>query len=221
MTSATALTAVSIPDIPEERAAIDAFAGSPMMRLKLSHVLGAAALLALAACNRGEEESAAPAPPSPEAAAPAPGPAATAPQRKPGLWEQRVSSEGMVQVSRICLDEALEARFNWWGQQATSEACEKNLVSQRTDGAWQFSSVCDMGAGGRTTTSGVASGDFDNRYVVEAESSTVGAQAPQMNGTRQIRIEAVWQGACPEGFRPGDMELPGGVRINLLDMAPG
>jgi hypothetical protein len=31
-------------------------------------------------------------------------------------------------------------------------------------------------------------------------------------------IEAAWQGACPSDFKPGDMEIPGGVRINLLDM---
>jgi hypothetical protein len=180
------------------------------------------ALTLLSACGRNEAETDAPAPAAPEAAADAaPAPGAEAPRRRPGLWEQRVSSEGMVQVSRICLDEALEARFSWWGQPATQEVCEKNLVSPRADGGWQFSSVCDMGAGGRTTTSGVVTGDFQSRYVVEAETSTVGASAPQMNGTRQMRIEGVWQGACPEGFRPGDMELPGGIRINMLDLAPG
>ena len=55
--------------------------------------------------------------------------------------------------------------------------------------------------------------------MITGESSTVGAEAPQMNGTRAVNIEAVWQGACPEGFRPGDLELPGGMRVNLLDMA--
>ncbi len=193
-----------------------------MRRLLTTAALGLA-VLALAACNRnGDEapdpasEAAAPtagAPAGDQAAAPAP------PRRKPGLWEQRVSTEGMVQVSRICIDEALEKRLGWWGQQATTEGCEKNLVTRRTDGGWQFSSVCDMGTGGKTTTSGVATGDFDRRYVVQAQSSTVGAEAPQMNGTRDINIESAWQGACPEGFRPGDMELPGGIRLNLLDMA--
>ncbi|MDP1616118.1 DUF3617 family protein [Phenylobacterium sp.] len=192
---------------------------------RLSTMMGVGlAVLALTACNRngdGAQE------PASEAAGPAePGSAASdqatapaAPQRKPGLWEQRVSTEGMVQVSRICIDEALEQRLGWWGQQATTEGCEKNLVTRRADGGWQFSSVCDMGSGGKTTTSGVATGDFDTRYVVKAQSSTVGAEAPQMNGTREVNIESAWQGACPEGFRPGDMELPGGIRLNLLDMA--
>lgn len=181
-------------------------------------------LLTLAACNRNQEAAEAPAEaPDRTAEAPASGeaPPAAAPARKPGLWEQRVSTEGMVQVSRICIDEALEKRIGWWGQQATADACEKNQVTRRADGGWQFSSVCDMGTGGKTTTSGVATGDFDTRYLVEAESSTVGAEAPQMNGVRKVIIESAWQGPCPEGFKPGDMELPGGIRINLLEMGGG
>lgn len=178
--------------------------------------------LALVSCNRNEGGSDAE-PPAPAAGAetPLPGQSGTPtpPVRRAGLWEQRLSTEGMVQVTRICIDDALDARLSWWSQQATNETCEKNLVSRRTDGSWQFSSVCDMGTGGKTTSSGVASGDFASRYVITGESSTVGAAAPQMNGIRSVNIEAVWQGACPEGFRPGDMELPGGIRMNLLDMA--
>jgi hypothetical protein len=192
-----------------------------MRRLSMTAALGLSCL-ALAGCNRNEAGSDAEAPaPVAGQETPLPGQTATpaAPARRAGLWEQRLSTEGIVQVTRICIDDALEARLSWWGQPTTQESCEKNLVTRRTDGDWQFSSVCDMGAGGKTTTSGVASGDFSSRYVITAESSTVGAAAPQMNGTRSVNIEAVWQGACPEGFRPGDMELPGGIRMNLLDMA--
>lgn len=199
-------------------------AGPEKEKMRKAFVTAAAgvALLTLAACNRNEEAAETPAEaPAATAPAPAAGETAAAPQRRPGLWEQRVSTEGMVQVSRICIDEALEKRIGWWGQQATADACEKNQVTRRADGGWQFSSVCDMGTGGKTTTSGVATGDFNSRYLVEAESSTVGAEAPQMNGVRKMIIESAWQGPCPEGFEPGDMELPGGMRINLLDMGGG
>ncbi len=192
-----------------------------MHRLSMTAALGLSCLV-LAGCNRNEAGSDAEAPaPVAGAETPLTGPsgAPTPPTRRAGLWEQRLSTEGMVQVTRICIDDALDARLSWWSQQATHEACEKNLVSRRTDGNWQFSSVCDMGTGGKTTSSGVASGDFASRYVITGESSTVGAAAPQMNGIRSVNIEAVWQGPCPEGFRPGDMELPGGMRVNLLDMA--
>lgn len=175
-------------------------------------ILAAAAACALSACSRSNDQAGkAPAPGAPGA------PSQTAPQRKPGLWEQRVSNGDFVQVSRICLDAATDARLSWWGAQATQDICEKNLVSRTADGGWRFSSVCDMGTGGKTTTSGVATGDFDKHYQITAESSTVGAQTPMMNGTRKMVIDAAWQGPCPAGMKGGDMELPGGVKINLLD----
>ena len=184
----------------------------------MKRLLIVASLLALSACERPAEKSAG----EGQGASPAFVPSQTPPKRKPGLWEQRVSTGDLLQVSRICLDAATDAKISFWGSQATQDVCEKNVFSSRVAGGYQFSSVCDMGSGGKTTTSGVATGDFSARYLIQAESSTVGAAAPQMNGQRKVTVEAAWQGACPEGYRPGDMSLPGGVRINLLDLAvPG
>ena len=184
-----------------------------------SPILISAALvgLVLAGCSKpANDETAAP-------AAPAEAPAAKTksdplPHRRPGLWEQRVSMGDFVQASRICIDPSVDQKVSWWGQQSTRDVCEKNLINRKIDGTWAFASVCDMGSGGKTTTAGVASGDFNSRYLIQAESSTVGAEAPQMNGTRKMTIEAAWQGACPSDFKPGDMEIAGGTRINLLDM---
>jgi hypothetical protein len=175
--------------------------------------VGLVLLLALAACDQkaGQKSGL----PMAEAAKPG---ATTPPVRKPGLWEQRVSNSEMVQVSRVCIDAEVDKRLSWWGAQTTKGACEKNLVTGRAEGGWQFSSVCEMGSGGRTTTSGVVTGDFGSHYQVAAESSTTGAAAPQMNGPHKLTIDATWQGACPAGTKPGDMSLPGGVKINLLDL---
>lgn len=173
-------------------------------------VLAASAMaLGLSACDKPAEQ----APPAKSFQ-----PAWTPPKRKPGLWEQRVSNGDFVQVTRICLDAATDAKLSFWGGQATNDACEKNLASARTDGGWQFSSVCDMGPGGKITTAGVATGDFSSHYQVTADSSTVGAATPQMNGAHKMTIDAAWQGPCPAGMKGGDMTLPGGVKINLLDM---
>jgi len=169
--------------------------------------------LALSACEKPEKKAADQAKPFQ--------PSSTPPQRRPGLWEQRVSNGDFVQVSRLCVDAATDARLSWWGTQASKDICEKNIASARTDGGWQFSSVCDMGSGGKTTTSGVATGDFNAHYQITAESSTVGAAAPQMNGLRKMTIDAAWQGPCPADMKGGDMALPGGLKINLLDVAAG
>ncbi|MBP6547122.1 MAG: hypothetical protein KA220_10425, partial [Phenylobacterium sp.] len=117
-----------------------------------------AAVLALSACDKPAEKA-------DTAAAPAFTPSQTPPARKPGLWEQRVSTGDFVQVSRICLDADTDAKISFWGSQATRDMCEKNVFSARVAGGYQFSSVCDMGSGGKTTTSGTATGDFNSKYL--------------------------------------------------------
>nr|QQZ49521.1 hypothetical protein JKL49_21535 [Phenylobacterium glaciei] len=135
------------------------------MRFGLA-VLAGIAVLGVSACNKPAEKT------DGETAS-AFVPSQTPPKRKPGLWEQRVSNGDVLQVSRICLDEATDAKISFWGSQATRDMCEQNVFSSRVAGGYQFSSVCDMGSGGKTTTSGVATGDFSSKYLIQAESSTV------------------------------------------------
>jgi hypothetical protein len=188
-------------------------------------VLAAAAFLALAGCQKKSAET--PKPPAapgapPAAGAGAPATSAALPQRAPGLWEQRVTTAGRSQVSRLCLDKAVEQRFTAWGQTTGRGACSRARVTPRAGGGWAFASSCDMGRNGRTDTRGVVTGDFSKSYKVQAKSTVSGAAAPLMNGTHEMNLEAVWQGPCPAGMQPGDLELPGGVKINMLRMSqPG
>ena len=169
-------------------------------------------VLALAGCQRQEAEKAQ-APASAAAAVEAP------PPRNPGLWVQTVDTAGMTQKAEICLDAATDLKIARFGAQAAGGRCAGNRVT-RTPQGWAFESVCDLGTGGQVTTRGVATGDMASRYVLKAETTTTGAAAPQMNGTRPLTLEAAWQGPCPAGMAPGDMRLPGGVSINLLELAP-
>lgn len=180
----------------------------------------ATAALVLTACGQKETAKApgdAAGAPAPAASAAVAGPA-TPPPRKPGLWTQTVSMGDFNQTTRLCLDETTDKAMSIWGAQMSKDMCEKNEMTRGLDGSWRFTSVCDMGSGGKSTTSGLASGDFNTKYKVEAETTTEGASAPQMNGARKMVLEATWQGPCPEGFKPGDMELPGGMKMNLTDL---
>lgn len=184
--------------------------------------LTAVSLAALSACDRKPAQ--APHPPAPPGAAPASSArtapaAATLPARTPGLWAQTVSSRGRSQATRICLDKATEARFTWWGQHAGQGACGKAQVTPRPGGGWTFASACDMGENGKTETRGEVTGDFAKAYKVSAESTISGARAPEMNGTHAMTLEARWKGPCPAGMRPGDMLLPGGMKINVLQIS--
>lgn len=184
--------------------------------MKRAVVLAAAALLALAACQKKTDQ--APKPP----AAPGSGPAGAAapaslPERRPGLWEQKVTSQGRAQVSRICLDKAVEQRFTLWGQHASRQACSRTALTPHAGGGWDFASSCDLGGGATSRTKGTVTGDFAKAYRLTAQSTISGAAA-DMNGAHEMTLEANWQGPCPAGMRPGDMLLPGGMKINMMQI---
>jgi hypothetical protein len=188
--------------------------------MRRSLVVAFAALAGLSACHRRPAEG--PKPP----AAPGSGPASAAapaalPARAPGLWEQKVSSAGRSQTSRICLDKAVERRFTWWGQHAHEGACSKAQITPRAGGGWDFASSCDMGADGKTSTKGTVTGDMARSYRLEATSTISGARAAEMNGTHAMTLEASWQGPCPAGMQPGDVILPGGMKINMMKLPAG
>jgi hypothetical protein len=184
----------------------------------------AAALAALAGCNKKPAEpAAAPSAEAPAVQAPASATAAdtpfVAPKRRPGLWEQTISMAKMKQSTQLCVDENLEAKMGWWGQQAAKDMCSKTAFSRGLDGSVTFTSTCEMGGAGRTVSKGVATGDFSTAYKVEMQSTTTGATTPQMNGEHRTIIEAAWKGPCPAGMKGGDMVLPGGMKVNLMNMA--
>jgi hypothetical protein len=142
------------------------------------------------------------------------------PARKPGLWRQTMLVEGidMIQTVELCLDKASDGKLAWWGQQGFKQACSKNEIKHQADGSWTFSSVCE-GAGVKTTNDGSAVGDFSSKYQIKADSTTTGAPVPEMNGSRTITIDAEWLGECAAGMKPGDMDLPNGQRINMLEVS--
>ena len=180
----------------------------------------AAVLLALAACSRKPE--------SPEAGSTAAAPEAsrsavplTPPARKPGLWEQAMTSGRINQVTQICLDETVAKRLSAFGQQPSKTPCEKNVVTGKPGGGWEFTSVCDLGGAGRVESHGVATGDLRSHYVVDIDSTTTGASMLQANGPHRMKLEAAWKGPCPDDMRPGDMTMPGGMKLNMMDIADG
>ncbi len=141
------------------------------------------------------------------------------PVRKLGQWEHAVLADGQTVTMKICLDEAMEKRISWWGQANAPEDCSRNEVQRQADGTWTFSTICKTFAGGETTTSGAATGDFETNYTVLATSTTTGATIERVNGTHDVKIDAKWLGQCPTGQRGGDIVLPNGMVRNIADIA--
>ena len=173
-------------------------------------------LLAVAACQKKPDSTAAVGE-APSASASAT--MNTPPKRKPGLWSQTISTGDMTQTMKLCLDEATEAKMTVWGQQATKNACAKNLVTPAVGGGWTFVSECDMGEAGKIATTGKATGNFNSKYVIKATSVTTGSSMAQSNGTQEMEMTGTWEGACPANMKPGDMTLPNGMTMNIANMA--
>lgn len=175
--------------------------------------------LALTACQKKTDEAAKTGEETQAAAnAPATAPAGP-PRRKPGLWVQTINASGMTQETKICLDDAVEKKMTLWGQGMSQEACARNEITP-TAGGWKVESECDFGEAGKSVTSGTVTGDFSSKYVMKMTSTTTGAKMPQANGTQTMEMTGAWQGACPADMKPGDMLLPGGMKMNIANL-PG
>ena len=133
-----------------------------------------------------------------------------------GLWQTTMTSAGMPPMTvRMCMDEEMTAFDTGAANEVEVQDCDQTMT--RTADGLDFTNRCEMPNGGVTATEGSITGDFQTAYRMEAEITTTGAG--QADGTVSMVTEAAYQGACPEGWRPGDMEVPGmgGMRINIHD----
>lgn len=178
-------------------------------------------VLALALCGCGQgwntDTSSGPSSATATAAPPVP-PPPPGPHRRRGLWEMRVSTEGLdaVERTRICLDDASDRQIALWGAQATG-GCNHNEVVRQPDGSWRFRASCWLGSGGQLSTSGTVTGDLSNHYIVRAETTRSAAEAPQLNRSYRVTTEAQRLGDCPAGWGGGDMTV-GPMRVNALQV---
>ena len=184
----------------------------------LTGILAAGALAVLAGCGekpatKTEAGGAA----KPAASAPVSPIPASWPKRKPGLWTQTMNlkEQGFSRGFRFCVDAATDEKLGLDSQGMDSQ-CAKGQMTRTADGGWTVTSTCDMGPAGQTQSTIHVSGDFGSRYVMEVDSVTTGAAQPTMNGQHRMTMTAEWSGACPAGWTGGDVEMPGGRRMNLL-----
>jgi hypothetical protein len=153
------------------------------------------------------------------AATEAPHPSEIMPNRAPGLWREVVTADGSTQTMRICLDEAAARRLNLLGDELGRFECVANRSWKDGDG-WSFEHQCNMLAYGRQEASGHVTGDLSKRFVMTATSRVEGSAYEKANGRHQTRIEAVLEGPCPAGWRPGEVQLETGERFTVLNTRP-
>jgi hypothetical protein len=134
------------------------------------------------------------------------------PTRKAGLWQiDTVVTSGHTVSMKQCIDaktdQVMQSRFASLPQRS----CSKHDVQKSAD-TITIDSVCTIA--GRTTTShNVITGSFDSAYTMVLTSEVKGIPTP-----RHVTMSAKWLGPCAAGQKPGDMVLPNGKTVNIIDM---
>jgi hypothetical protein len=142
----------------------------------------------------------------------APALASDLPARKAGLWQiSRTVTTGHTVSMQQCVDaetdQLMQSRFASLPQQN----CSKHEVQKSADKI-TIDSMCSVA--GRTTTGHIViTGSFDSAYTMVMTSEVKGVPTP-----RNVTMSAKWLGPCAAGQKPGDMVLPNGKTVNIVDM---
>ncbi|MEH2506228.1 hypothetical protein V1290_005039 [Bradyrhizobium sp. AZCC 1578] len=140
------------------------------------------------------------------------------PVRKAGLWEMKVVSTGSPSSEMTmhqCTDETTDKGMSTAMSPLAKEICSKQDI-QKTATGYVTDSVCGV-AGITVKSRAEITGDFNSAYTVKSTSQSEGgmAGAPRDNSST---IEAKWVGACKADQKPGDIIMPGGMKMNIKDM---
>lgn len=143
------------------------------------------------------------------------------PPRRVGLWEITMTEQGTntaPQVMQQCIDAKTDQMMNPFSGSISAQMCSKHDV-QKVGAMIVINAECQMGPV-KTVSRSVVSGDFNSNYTVETTTKMEGlpAAAQAQVGGGKRTIQARWAGACKADQRPGDMVLPDGRKMNILDM---
>lgn len=148
------------------------------------------------------------------AAAPALADPLEMPSRKPGLWEMKLDKAG-AQTMQQCTDATTEKEMASTFGPMAKEMCSKQEMKKTATGL-VVDSTCKIG--NMTSVSHTEfSGDFNSAYTVTTSSKNSGGPAGMPAETINV-IEAKWIGACKPDQKPGDILMPGGLKMNIKDM---
>jgi hypothetical protein len=137
------------------------------------------------------------------------------PIRKAGLWEMKVVRAGSTgdMTMQQCTDETTDKEMSTAATPLANQVCSKR-DTQKTATGFVTDSVCGFGTTQLTTHSEI-SGDFNSAYTIK---STSHSDRGGVQGDHVTTIDAKWLGACKPDQKPGDMMMPGGMKMNIHDV---
>lgn len=140
------------------------------------------------------------------------------PARKPGLWEIQMemgTRPGGI-VTKLCLDNSVDKKMMERGLTTVRPGVQCSQRDIKTTGSSiTVNSVCNDG--NRTTTTHAETVFQGNTAY---KTVAVVKYTPELAGKSESTVSqnARWLSACPADWKPGDMELPMGGRININEM---
>jgi len=141
----------------------------------------------------------------------APAFAAELPTRKAGLWEVTTNAAGHSVKMQQCIDAATDQAMQSHAGSAPGAGCSKRDV-QKSVGSMTIDSVCTI-AGKTMTSHIVVTGSFDSNYTM-----AITSQGDALPAARTTTLSAKWLGPCAADQKPGDMIMPNGMKLNMLNM---
>jgi hypothetical protein len=119
------------------------------------------------------------------------------PTRKAGLWEMKVLRSGTSvpdMTMQHCTDATTDKEMSTAFSPSGKDVCSKQDI-QKTATGYVSDTVCGV-AGMTITSHAEITGDFNSATTIEAK----------------------WLGACKPDQKPGDIVMPGGMKMNIMDL---
>jgi hypothetical protein len=138
--------------------------------------------------------------------------AADLPPRKPGLWEVKTSIEGSPRGLTVqqCIDASTDQMLQSIAGPFSAAACPEREV-KKSDASTSIDSRCTFD-GKPASAHALVTGSFDSAYTMTVTSEGGGLPAVKMT------VESKWLGACAADQKPGDVIMPGGVKVNVPEL---
>ncbi|MGN6515949.1 MAG: DUF3617 domain-containing protein [Rhizomicrobium sp.] len=150
------------------------------------------------------------------AASTVPASASDFPTRRAGLWEttMHLDQGGMGAMNtKMCLDANTDARMMKYGMSHQSSDCAppniQGMGSVRT-----VDVVCHMGGSTQKSHITIA---YTGNASYHMDMQTVFDPPFHGQSKNHMSQDAKWMGACPAGMKPGDMQMPGGYTMNIMN----
>jgi hypothetical protein len=139
------------------------------------------------------------------------------PIRKPGLWEMKMVRTGgplPEMTMQHCTDQTTDKDMSNSVSPMAKQMCSKQDIRKTATG-FVSDSVCGV-SGISVTSHAEIVGDFNAAYTVKTTSHSEGGPSGIRDTT--MTLEAKWLGACKPDQKPGDIVMPGGMKMNVKDM---